>query len=514
MVNDEPAVRPQGVRPEPGTVAVSAQDQQVRLRRRRQRFPVPPVPRVAVPGWWLGPSRAAPPARAVRPQCVGVCSRSLPPRTGAARAARRTHRGPPPRRHRERRAPARLRACGVRPPRTVDGRGPGPSAIQMTTFTYRLLLAHRKHGVRGGQLASRACSYCCHLPRPRPPGGPARHWICRLAFPELIAVPRADDRAPLTGLCSDLPAARTALAVSAAKDGEIAATAGAADRTDDAGDAALYRGVLRGARRTAPATRGSCIGLGHVSRSRPRCSGWSAGDDAAPAYRLSAGLVLPGVGGLPSFWRPRLAVPIASLDRPIVDLRSGADAAFAPIAGSITVRVVTENAAGHRKRGEPFQQGHEGTACPRTGDIAGGHRLARRRGSGGQATPAFGWSDPATHRWRSSPDRANGQGVQGEVTQCPRECLQSNRFRSAAVVDRWASRDSTTATPPGLVVSQGMWLCPKNKYVDLRKHPVGPQLPAGLARRSRGSPPPAGPPVPPARPPATGSRNSGPSLFP
>ena len=41
--------------------------------------------------------------------------------------------------------------------------------------------------------------------------------------------------------------------------------------------------------------------------------GMVGGDDAVPAYRFSAGSVLPGLPGLPAFWRARLAAPIGTL---------------------------------------------------------------------------------------------------------------------------------------------------------------------------------------------------------
>ena len=84
------------------------------------------------------------------------------------------------------------------------------------------------------------------------------------------------------------------------------------------------------------------------------------GDDAVPAYRLSAGSTLPGLPGLPAFWRSRLAAPIGTLDRPLVDLRSGAYAAFAPIPDAIAVRVVTENAFGQRTVVSHFNKATKG----------------------------------------------------------------------------------------------------------------------------------------------------------
>jgi cytoplasmic iron level regulating protein YaaA (DUF328/UPF0246 family) len=106
-----------------------------------------------------------------------------------------------------------------------------------------------------------------------------------------------------------------------------------------------------------------------------------------PAYRLSAGSALPGIGGIPAFWRPRLAVPMASLDRPLVDLRSGAYGAFAPLPDAITVRVVTENAAGQRTVVSHFNKATKGllaralvTSRAEIDTVAAVARVARRAG--------------------------------------------------------------------------------------------------------------------------------------
>ena len=58
-----------------------------------------------------------------------------------------------------------------------------------------------------------------------------------------------------------------------------------------------------------------------------------------PAYRLSAGSVLPGVGPLAALWRTTL-VEALNADEAVIDLRSGAYANLAPLPGSNVVRVV------------------------------------------------------------------------------------------------------------------------------------------------------------------------------
>ncbi|MDY7083866.1 MAG: peroxide stress protein YaaA [Actinomycetota bacterium] len=68
-------------------------------------------------------------------------------------------------------------------------------------------------------------------------------------------------------------------------------------------------------------------------------------DDRIPAYRLSVGVTLPGLGGLTAYWKkvlPKALDRVAS-DGPVLDLRSGAyGAMWTPPAGSATVRVLHE----------------------------------------------------------------------------------------------------------------------------------------------------------------------------
>jgi cytoplasmic iron level regulating protein YaaA (DUF328/UPF0246 family) len=72
--------------------------------------------------------------------------------------------------------------------------------------------------------------------------------------------------------------------------------------------------------------------------------------DHIPAYRLSAASRLPGVGTLASAWRPRLLPVLDTLAREqlVVDLRSGAYRALAPVDGAITVQVLSQHADGSR----------------------------------------------------------------------------------------------------------------------------------------------------------------------
>ena len=63
--------------------------------------------------------------------------------------------------------------------------------------------------------------------------------------------------------------------------------------------------------------------------------------DPVPAYRLSAGTSLPGVGSLAAAWRPVLEPELAA-HRLVVDLRSGPYAALARVPHAVQVRVLRE----------------------------------------------------------------------------------------------------------------------------------------------------------------------------
>lgn len=65
--------------------------------------------------------------------------------------------------------------------------------------------------------------------------------------------------------------------------------------------------------------------------------------DRIPAYRLSGGTSLPGVGSLAAAWRPVLEPEIAAHRGLVVDLRSGPYAALARVPDAVQVRVLRES---------------------------------------------------------------------------------------------------------------------------------------------------------------------------
>lgn len=179
-----------------------------------------------------------------------------------------------------------------------------------------------------------------------------------LRFP-FLAPPRAELISRVMTLCGDLPAARRALSVGAGKDPEITATA-TLSRSPTLPALLRYTGVLYDALDVGSLPRAA------RSRAEERLLITSAllgvigGGDAVPSYRLSAGSSVPGVPRPAAYWRPHLAPPLGLLDGPVVDLRSAAYAAFAPLPEAIAVRVLTEDAAGRRSVVSHFNKAVKG----------------------------------------------------------------------------------------------------------------------------------------------------------
>lgn len=181
--------------------------------------------------------------------------------------------------------------------------------------------------------------------------------------------------------------ARAALGVPASKDGEVALNLRL--RSDPTLPALLrYTGVLYDALAVPLMSRAE------RSRAAARLAVTSAAfgllraDDRIPFYRCSAGSRVPGLPTMAAHWRPGFHTLGADLaDGPVIDLRSAAYAAFGAIPEAVTVRVVTENAAGERQVVSHFSKHTKGLlaralAVTRADvtDIAGVVRVARRAG--------------------------------------------------------------------------------------------------------------------------------------
>ena len=190
----------------------------------------------------------------------------------------------------------------------------------------------------------------------------------------------------LSRLAANPAAARAALGVGTARDQEIQANA---VLRSSATMPALrrYTGVLYDALAVGdmtPAER---------SRAESRvlvCSalfGMLRATDRIPAYRFSAGSRLPGAGTVAARWRPALGPLLAGLSGPVMELRSGADAAFADAPGAITVRVVTERPDGTRSIVSHWSKAAKGrlaralaSSRARLDDVTDIARVARRAG--------------------------------------------------------------------------------------------------------------------------------------
>ncbi|HEX5406815.1 MAG TPA: peroxide stress protein YaaA [Pseudonocardiaceae bacterium] len=178
-----------------------------------------------------------------------------------------------------------------------------------------------------------------------------------LSFPDLNPVRRKLTDA-LVELAADVPASITALGLSPRQDAEVARNAvlfGAPTMP------ALHRytGVLYDA-----------LGFGAMTRPQQRKAGTRLAvasalfgvvraADPIPAYRLSGGSALPGVGPLQAVWRPALEPLLGELDELVVDLRSTTYAHLARLPEAITVRVVSER-GGQRTTVSHFNKATKG----------------------------------------------------------------------------------------------------------------------------------------------------------
>lgn len=170
--------------------------------------------------------------------------------------------------------------------------------------------------------------------------------LTALSYPSLNRVRRTLVRA-LVSLAAHPARAREVLGLSERQEAEVAANA-ALRRSPTLPAMQRYTGVLYDALdypSLRPAGRAHAEGALVVASA---LFGLLSACDPIPAYRLSGGTTLPGVGGLPALWRPAIEPVLHSYDGLVVDLRSGAYAALARVPGAVTPRVVTERPDGSR----------------------------------------------------------------------------------------------------------------------------------------------------------------------
>jgi uncharacterized protein len=163
----------------------------------------------------------------------------------------------------------------------------------------------------------------------------------------------------LVKLADDVPASREVLGLSPKQDDEIARNA--ALWTAPTSPALLrYTGVLYDALDVRTLTKAQRARASRRLAVGSALFGLLGADDPVPAYRLSAGSVLPGLPGLRSAWRPALSRVLAAVDDLVVDLRSGSYAALAPVPGAVTVQVLSERPDGTRAVVSHFNKAHKG----------------------------------------------------------------------------------------------------------------------------------------------------------
>ncbi|MGC0363572.1 cytoplasmic iron level regulating protein YaaA (DUF328/UPF0246 family) [Rhodococcus sp. 27YEA15] len=110
--------------------------------------------------------------------------------------------------------------------------------------------------------------------------------------------------------------------------------------------------------------------------------------DLIPAYRLSGGSKLPGMGTLRSLWKPELSKAlVAEADGLIVDLRSGTYQDLGPIPDALIATVLTEKPDGSRTVVSHFNKHHKGLLAralvisrAEPTDITGVARVASKAG--------------------------------------------------------------------------------------------------------------------------------------
>jgi cytoplasmic iron level regulating protein YaaA (DUF328/UPF0246 family) len=170
-------------------------------------------------------------------------------------------------------------------------------------------------------------------------GGPLD--LDALSFPELTPLRRKLCDA-LTALAADVPASLRALELSPRQEREVHRN-GELATSSTTPALSRYTGVLYDALDVRTLTRAQ------RARAHKRLAVASAlfgvvrAGDPIPAYRLSGGSVLPGVGPLGTLWRPELEPALAAADDLVVDMRSGAYAALARIPDAVVVKVITRD---------------------------------------------------------------------------------------------------------------------------------------------------------------------------
>jgi hypothetical protein len=191
-----------------------------------------------------------------------------------------------------------------------------------------------------------------------PDGDGAPLDLAALATPELTGV-RATLVDALVRLAADPPAARAALGLSPGQGAEL--TRNAALCTSPTTPAVeRYTGVLYDALDVRSMTRAQRARADRRLAVGSALFGLARATDPIPAYRLSAGAVLPDLPTLRTLWRPVLGPVLGGAGELVVDLRSGGYQALAPVPGAVTVDVRSERSDGTRTVVSHANKSHKG----------------------------------------------------------------------------------------------------------------------------------------------------------
>ncbi|MGY1731370.1 peroxide stress protein YaaA [Geodermatophilus sp. SYSU D01045] len=218
-----------------------------------------------------------------------------------------------------------------------------------------------------------------------PGGDGAPLDLAALSTPELTPL-RARLVEALVRLAADPPAARAALGLSAGQDAELARNATLCT-SPTAPAVERYTGVLYDTLAVRTLTRAQRARADRRLAVGSALFGLVRATDAIPAYRLSAGSALPGLPTLRTLWRPVLGPALAASGELVVDLRSGAYQALAPVPGAVTVDVLSERGDGSRTVVSHANKAHKGrvarllaTTTAEPDDAARVRTLLRRAG--------------------------------------------------------------------------------------------------------------------------------------
>lgn len=164
----------------------------------------------------------------------------------------------------------------------------------------------------------------------------------------------------LVELCTDVPAAMAALDLGPTQFDLVVQNAGL--RTaPTAAASTVYTGVLYAAL-DYPTLSGS-----ELRRANRRLAIVSAlfglvrPSDRIPAYRLSGGSKVPGLGGLPGFWRDSVSDCVDEHSGLVIDMLSSPYASFVDLPpGAVTLKVWQRGPAGQRTAASHFNKATKG----------------------------------------------------------------------------------------------------------------------------------------------------------